>query len=256
MRICRNCFTCGILAVGLISIFCPALGAQQKIPDVEMALYNSLNHERAARKLAILKWDEGLSRAARKHAELMAEEDVVLHQLPGEPDLITRAQDAGARFSHITENIGRSADASQFHEGWMQSPGHRANMLDEGIDSVGIAVVDTGKDLFAVEDFSLANVSLPLAEQEKQIAALIAARGLRLLGVDSDTRTSCGLDQDYKGSKKPRYVAHYETPVLSPLPDKLDKELRSQRYKAAAVAACASKDPTGPARFRIVVLLY
>jgi len=256
LRICRNYLTCASLTLVLVFVLGHALIAQQKISDTERDLFNSLNRERAARRLSILKWDEGLSRAARKHAELMAEENIVVHQLPGEPDLITRAQDAGASFSHITENIGKSVDAGQFHEGWMHSPGHRANILDEGIDSVGIAVVEAGKDLFGVEDFSLALVSLSFEEQEKQVAALVAARGLRLLGVDDDARKSCGLDQDYVGSRKPRYIAHYETPILSPLPDQLEKELRSHRYKLAAVAACARKDATGPARFRIVVLLY
>jgi hypothetical protein len=256
LRICRNYLPCGVLTLGFVFVLGQAVIARQTIPDTERDLFNSLNRERAARRLSTLKWDEGLSRAARKHAELMAEENIVLHQLPGEPDLITRAQDAGASFSHITENIGRSVDADQFHEGWMRSPGHRANMLEKSIDSVGIAVVEAGKDLFAVEDFSLALAPLSFEEQEKQVAGLIAARGLRLLGVDNDARMSCGLDQDYAGSRKPRYVAHYETPVLSPLPDQLDKELRSHRYKRAIVAACARKDSTGPARFRIVVLLY
>jgi hypothetical protein len=186
----------------------------------------------------------------------MAEENILVHQLPGEANLETRAEDAGASFSHITENIGKAEYASQFHDGWMHSPGHRANILDEGIDSVGIAVVDADKDLFAVEDFSLAISALSLQEQEKQVGALVAAQGLRLVDIDEDARPSCELDRDSVGRKKARYVAHFETPDLSRLPEGLEKEIQSHRYKFAAVAACARKDPTGPACFRIVVLLY
>jgi len=45
-------------------------------------------------------------------------------------------------------------------------PGHRANILDPRIDSIGIAVVDGEERLFAVEDFALAVESLSLEEQE------------------------------------------------------------------------------------------
>ena len=130
---------------------CPA---QQKVSDAEQLLFDSVNRERLARHLPILKWDEGLARAARQHAEQMAERDVLEHQVPGEADLATRAREAGASFSHITENIAMGASADKFHDGWMNSPGHRANILDAASDSIGIAVVEDGEQLFAVEDFA------------------------------------------------------------------------------------------------------
>src|SRR4029077_20109783 len=83
--------------------------AQQKISEIQKFLFDSVNRERAARELPPVKWDEGLARAARKHAELMAEQDLLEHQVPGEADLATRARGAGARFSHITENIAMGA---------------------------------------------------------------------------------------------------------------------------------------------------
>jgi hypothetical protein len=231
--------------------------AQQKIPDAEKSLFDSLNYERSVKGLPLAKWDVGLARAARKHAELMAEENIVAHQLPGEATLVRRAQDAGTSFSFITENIGRAEFVKDFHPGWMNSPGHRANILDSGVDSVGIAVVEGAEDLFAVEDFALSAAphSVSLEEQEKQIERLLAARGLRVLHGENDAQRSCSLDRDYMGTSRPRYVAHYETPNLSKMPEDLDKELRSRRYKSAAVAACASKELIG-ASFRVVVLLY
>ena len=231
--------------------------AQQKIPDAEQSLLDSLNYERSVKGLPLAKWDEGLARAARKHAELMAEENIVVHQLPGEATLVRRAQDAGASFSFITENIGRAEFVKDFHPGWMNSPGHRANILDSGVDSVGIAVVEGAEDLFAVEDFAMAVAprSVSIEEQEKQVERVIAARGLRVLHGDNDAQRSCSLDHDYIGTSRPRYVAHYETPNLAKIPQDLDKQLRSHLYKSAAVAACASKEKVGVS-YRIVVLLY
>jgi Cysteine-rich secretory protein family len=229
--------------------------AQQQIPETEKSLFDAANRERSQRKLPPLKWDEGLARAARKHAELMAGQDLLEHRLSGESDLPTRARDAGANFSHITENIGMAVSADKFHDGWMHSPGHRANILDADSDSVGIAVVE-GEELYAVEDFSRAVVALSIEEQEKRVVELLASRGLHFLNLGTDARKSCKLDRGSWGSSKPKYIAHYETPDLSRLPDTLEKEIQSHRYKSAAVGACQQTEAAGFTRFRIAVLLY
>lgn len=240
----------------LVLSFSRACPAQQKIPDTEKLLFDAANHERAERKLPFLKWDEALARAARKHAELMAEQDLLEHQLSGEHDLATRAGEAGANFSHITENIGMAVDAYKFHDGWMQSPGHRANILDKEADSIGIAVVQSDGELYAVEDFARAVTPLSMEEQEKQVSELLASRGLHLVNIGSDARKSCELEHDYVGSTKPRYFAHYEIADLSQLPETVEKEIQSHRYKSAAVGACAPKGGSGFTRFRVAVLLY
>lgn len=236
--------------------FGPACIAQEKIPETEKLLFEAANHERAERKLPLLKWDEALARAARKHAELMAEQDLLEHRLPGEPDLPSRAREAGAGFSHIAENIGMAVDGSKFHGGWMQSPGHRANILDKDADSVGIAVAQSEGELYAVEDFARAVAPLSIEEQEKQVRELLASRGLRLLDLGNDLRKSCELDRDYVGNSKAKYVAHYETPNISQLPEAVEKEIQAHRYKSAAVGACRPKESSGFTRFRIAVLLY
>ena len=244
------------LTFAFVCLFSHAGVAQEKISGAEKLLFDSVNRERTAKELPLLKWNEELARAARKHAELMAEQYLVQHQLPGEADLATRAREAGVSFSHITENIGMAAYADRFHEGWMHSPGHRANILDAGSDSVGIAVVEGGEQLFAVEDFARVVTLLSIEEQEKQIGKLLAARGLRLLKIGDDARKSCELDREYAGSSKPKYIAHYETPNISELPEGLEKELQSKRYKTAAVGACPPRKSSGAAPFRIIVMLY
>jgi uncharacterized protein YkwD len=244
------------LTFAFVCLFSHAGLAQERISDTEKLLFDSVNRERTARELPLLKWNEGLARAARKHAELMAEQNLLLHRLPGEADLTTRAREAGVSFSHITENIGMAPYAGGFHDGWMHSPGHRANVLDAAIDSIGIAVVEGGEQLFAVEDFARVVTLLSIEEQEKRIGKLIAARGLRLLKIGDDARKSCELDREFAGSSKPRYIAHYETPNISQLPEGLEIELQSGRYKAAAVGACPQRNSSGSAPFRIVVMLY
>ena len=38
----------------------------------------------------------------------------------------------------------------------MNSPPHRANILDPEMDSLGVAVIERNGELFAVQDFALA----------------------------------------------------------------------------------------------------
>ena len=244
------------LTFAFLFFFSHACLSQEKIGATEKLLLDSVNRERAARELPLLKWDESLANAARKHAELMAEQSLLLHRLPGEADLPTRAREAGVSFSHITENIGMAAYPDRFHDGWMHSPGHRANILDTAADSVGIAVIEGGEQLYAVEDFARVVALLSIEEQEKQVGKLVAAHGLRLLKIADDARRTCELGREYSGDSNPRFVAHYETPTISLLPEGLEKELQSGRYRTAAVGACPPKKSGGAGLFRIVVMLY
>lgn len=229
--------------------------AQKKPSSEEQELMDAVNRERKERGLSTVKWDDGLARAAHKHAELMAEQKLLLHRLPDEPELAVRAHDAGARFSHITENIGAADLASKFHEGWMHSPGHRANILDPKIDSIGISIVEGEEHLFAVEDFALAVEPLSFEDQQKRVGALLTARGLRLRNTDEAAAKNCEVDKQASKIHKQGYITQYETPDISQLPKDVERELRTGHYKSATVTACPQKESTGFTTFRIIILL-
>src|SRR5579864_772650 len=110
--------------------------------ESERELFELLNHERSTNNLPELKWDDALFKAARQHALLMLDLNMMEHQLPNEPALDERLTNAGARFTYIAENIAMGKDSATIHNGWMHSPGHRANILSPRITAVGIAVVD------------------------------------------------------------------------------------------------------------------
>jgi uncharacterized protein YkwD len=133
-----------------------AATAQQSQSSGERELFDAANRERRAQGLPSLKWDDALANAARKHAEQMAQQGSIAHQFPGEPSLPGRANQAGARFVWLAENVDQSTSAGSIHERLMKSPLHRANILDRDMDSVGIGIVVRGGQWFAVEDFSKA----------------------------------------------------------------------------------------------------
>jgi hypothetical protein len=231
----------------------PAARAQAN--DPAQVLFESANHERAARGLAPLKWSATLAEAARQHARRMAAQNTLSHQLPGEPDMAARAS-AGARFHALAENVAEGPGAENIHQQWMKSPPHRANLLDPQLDSVGIAVANRGAVLFAVEDFSFEAGKLSIQEQEGIVGAKLQARGLQLLKETTNARRSCVLDNGYAGTHVPSFVLHYATPDLPALPEMLEQRIQTGKYHYAVVGACASDAKTGLSNYRVAVLLF
>src|SRR5271168_2401354 len=174
--------------LALILMLTPAalFAAAPRMTAPEGQLFAALNRERAALGLAVLVWDDGLASAARLHAERMAQMNQMSHQLPGEVDLLARASGSGARFSMVAENVAVGPDPGTIHSAWMHSSGHRANILSAELNAVGIAVAQGSMGLFAVQDFSQAVGNMSLDQQEQQVIALLAARGLQAVSGTRD----------------------------------------------------------------------
>jgi len=142
--------------IGSVIYFSLNVIAQQKTADAERSLFDAVNQERKAHGLNALQTDEALANAARKHAQRMAEQRTISHQLQGEPNLLSRARAAGVHFSWLSENVDEGPNVRAIHQSFMKSALHRANILDKDMDSAGIGVVEHSGQLFAVEDFSKA----------------------------------------------------------------------------------------------------
>ena len=234
-----------------------ATSASAQIPprnESERELFDLLNHERAANHLPELKWDDALFKAARKHALLMLDLNILEHQLPGEPGLEERITGAGARFTFIAENIALGKDSATIHNGWMHSSGHRANILSPRVTSVGIAVVRGTAGLFAVQDFSQAFANESLEQQEKQVASLLTAKGLHVTGVPDDARKSCDGNVGSLGHSGA--LIRFETGNLGEIPPDLEKKIRGEPYRNVAVGACRTPDAAGFARYKIALLFF
>jgi Cysteine-rich secretory protein family len=235
---------------------------QFKGPTVaEQFLLAAANLDRAARGLQQLHYNPILSEAARYHAREMAAHGDISHQFPGEPELSERGAKAGAHFSIITENVAEAPDASQLHDLWMHSPGHRANLLDPQVDSVGISVVYRNHEAFAVEDFANTVESLSYNQQESTVSNLLTQSGLRIadpnLVTQEEARKTCLMSTGYAAHRQPWFVMRYTADRLTELPTELQHRLQSGRYHQAVVGACTDPDSTGPfTGYNIAVLLY
>jgi len=231
----------------------------------EQFLFTAANRERVSRNLRPLRQDIELTQAAAFHAHQMAAHGDISHEFPGEPDMASRAASAGLHFSLVSENVARASDASKLHSMWMQSDGHRENLLDPNVDAVGISVVSSKGEYYAVEDFASVVEALSIEQQESTVTSLIvragisAANGLAAEADDAATkaaRQTCAMPTGYAGARKPGFVMRYSASTLIVLPATLRDRISSGKYHEAAVGACSPSEGSSFTSYNIAVLLY
>ncbi|MGC2401581.1 MAG: CAP domain-containing protein [Acidobacteriaceae bacterium] len=220
-------------------------------------LLELVNADRAQQGLAALKWDPSLAQAAQAHAQLMSQQGALSHQYSGEADLETRAGQAGAHFRSIAENVALAPSPQALEKEWMNSPPHRANILNPSMTSLGVGLVRQGGNYYGVEDFAASVASLGPEQIEQKIGQVLQQRGLALANMTQDARQTCEMEHGSAGGSKPLFIMRWEGTDLSRLPDVLEQKISSGRYHRAAVGACDSGNPTqGFTTYKIAVLLY
>jgi hypothetical protein len=244
-----------LVAAAFFCFFLPRAYAQLQRNDSERQLFEALNRERTAQGLPALQWDNALFKAARRHALLMLNLNKLEHQLPNESNLEARLAEAGARFGAIAENIAVGPNPGGIHAGWMDSPGHRKNILDPRLTSVGIAAVRGPGGLFAVQDFSQLVPDLSVEEQEQKVLTLLNAQGFRTANATDGARKTCETDAGFAGTSA-KSMMRFELMDLNKLPDDIERMIRSHASSRAAVGACRASDAPGFARYRIAVLFF
>ena len=127
----------------------PTHGCEKAAEPDERATLCLLNAERRRHGLSPLRREATLDRAARAHAADMREHDFFAHDAPDGSDPHQRIRRAGYRRARVTgENLAKgereAGAASSIVDGWMHSPGHRANILRRGFEEIGIAIAEDG----------------------------------------------------------------------------------------------------------------
>ncbi|HEX4605235.1 MAG TPA: CAP domain-containing protein [Candidatus Angelobacter sp.] len=182
------CFTAAILAHA---------GPTQR----EQQLFDLVNREREKAGLNKLEWSDRLAEAALYHSRLLAENQDLSHQFPGEATLQQRVGATGLRFNSVAENVAEAPDVETAHNGLMHSPGHRANILHQEYNALGISIVEHGRQLFVTQDFGHTLVSY--TEKQFRDAVITGfnqarrARSLRPVDVIVDPRlrkSACAQD--------------------------------------------------------------
>lgn len=123
-------------------------------PDLEAQLLKLLNAERQRAGLKPLRADPELTAVARAHSRDMFARGYFSHTTPDRVDPFERMRRAHVRFLTAGENLAFAPTVASAHEGLMQSPGHRANILLPQFGRVGIGIEDGGvHGLMVTENF-------------------------------------------------------------------------------------------------------
>ncbi|MGE5183762.1 MAG: CAP domain-containing protein, partial [Acidobacteriota bacterium] len=104
--------------------------------EAEQRLLALLNRDRQAAGLPALVWDDRVAQVARAHSEEMRETKVVAHISPKTGSAADRVKAAGIKTAVVLENVARAYGLGEAHEGLMNSPGHRANLMSSAATHV------------------------------------------------------------------------------------------------------------------------
>ncbi len=184
------------------------------------AIVDATNRERMRAGLTPLRVDVGLNRMASQKVDNMIRYDYFDHVSPQGVDLKMLAEQAGYRYILIGENLayGNFADPQAIVDAWMDSPGHRANILHTGYTHIGVGLRQArfrGIDAWvAVQEFSVPADTCPQPSQA--MSGQIASQRVQLETLQQDIEA---LDTQLSGMSPsdPAYaqrVAEYNALVV------------------------------------------
>ena len=126
---------------------CPGSGAFPKPSEVEtgrQAIICLLNAERAKHGLVPLRPHPLLELASQRHSDDMVRREYYAHETPDGVDPQMRMSAVGYSPPWTGENLytGTGVEATPVRavKGWMESPGHRANILRPEFTEIGVGI--------------------------------------------------------------------------------------------------------------------
>lgn len=118
-------------------------------------VFSLLNSERSSNGQTALKYSSAAAEIAQKKAEDMAANKYFSHTSPTYGSAFDMLKAAGVTYSSAGENIAKGQKSpSAVMNSWMNSSGHRANILSSSYSSVGIGcAADSSGTLYWVQVF-------------------------------------------------------------------------------------------------------
>jgi uncharacterized protein YkwD len=181
--------TCRLLVLCLILILAPVgapVRAAETLDALRLHALALVNKSRQDEGLPALEGDAALTQAAQRHAEDMARRGYFSHVSPTGETIRDRYVAAGGTAGFVAENIAQCSDCQpdgmrieELHRGWMNSSGHRANILAQGLDGFGFGLAVAGSQLYAVQTFAGPGTT-PGAEAAEETGPLDLAGQLAL----------------------------------------------------------------------------
>lgn len=136
----------------------PPAGATPGTPErsgPEAGVLDLVNQQRAQAGCKPLASEPRLVQAARGHSQDMAAHGYFDHTTPSGVGFDKRITATGYRFSTAGENIAEGQPtAASVMNSWMNSPGHRANILNCSYTQIGVGLAYAGRTPYWTQDFA------------------------------------------------------------------------------------------------------
>ena len=133
----------------------PPEGGEDCGTPVEAQVVDLANQARGMLGLGQLRCDPLMTRTARLHSEDMCAQGYFDHTGRDGSQPWDRMAREGVQFGAAAENIAWGyANAASVHDGWMTSPGHRANLLGNGWRRIGVGHSPCGGDAYWTQVFA------------------------------------------------------------------------------------------------------
>ena len=111
----------------------------------EKEVFNLINQQRANNGLPALKIDNELQRVARIKAQDMVDKNYFSHNSPTYGSPFDMMKSFKISYKTAGENIAGNNNNSAAVTAWMNSPGHKANILNSSFNYTGVGVVNGSK---------------------------------------------------------------------------------------------------------------
>jgi uncharacterized protein YkwD len=125
--------------ISTVSSTIGSLGSSPSASNIVNEIVNLTNSYRQQNGLAPLTLNSRLSNAAQTHTQNMAFQDFVSHVGVDGASVGHRVSATGYQWSLVAENIAAGYQtAADVVQGWIDSPGHRANLLNPTVTEIGV----------------------------------------------------------------------------------------------------------------------
>ena len=123
------------------------VGSNPDLVGINELLLSLVNQARAEEGLNPLQLHSGMADAAQLRADELLES--YSHTRPNGSEYYTVLKEAGIAYAPGGENIAAGyTSVEAVFDGWMNSPGHRANILRKGIGTCGFGYVWKDNDMY------------------------------------------------------------------------------------------------------------
>ena len=128
-------------------------GSEVDEADFAYQVYEIVNEERSKKNRDELEWDEDLAACAQERAEEIVEK--FSHTRPDGSSCFTILKENDISYRSAGENIAYGqSDPEDVMNSWMNSSGHRANILNSNFERIGVGCYQDGYTLYWVQLFT------------------------------------------------------------------------------------------------------